>query len=186
MPGTFSPPTRVSDPDMHHGTCVSHVPWCMPGSLTSGFLENGWLGKRSRHSRRMRNPHFYVSVKRPIERTWVVEKYQYIHFNFHYRRPVYLKFPVSNIPAATILEKSIHTSWMLRNYLETEIRKISCTTFCAIANNQKLMDQYYHMRNVVPEADMKDTDTLLHIPQYLLDVITRSYPGYLLLGQHFS
>ena len=29
MPGTFSPPPRVSDPDMHHGTCVTHVPWCM-------------------------------------------------------------------------------------------------------------------------------------------------------------
>ena len=38
MPGTFSPPPRVSDPDMHHGTCVTHVPWCMTGSLTSGFL----------------------------------------------------------------------------------------------------------------------------------------------------
>ena len=35
---TFSPPPRVSDPDMHHGTCVTHVPWCMQGSLTSGFL----------------------------------------------------------------------------------------------------------------------------------------------------
>ena len=38
MPGTFSPPPRVSDPDMHHGTCVTHVPLCLPGSLTSGFL----------------------------------------------------------------------------------------------------------------------------------------------------
>ena len=26
MPGTFSPPPRVIDPDMHHGTCVTHVP----------------------------------------------------------------------------------------------------------------------------------------------------------------
>ena len=34
MPGTFSPPPRISDPDMHHGTCVTHVPWCKPGSLT--------------------------------------------------------------------------------------------------------------------------------------------------------
>ena len=25
-----------SDPDMHHGTCVPHVPWCMSGSLTRG------------------------------------------------------------------------------------------------------------------------------------------------------
>ena len=44
MPGTFSPPPRVSDPDMHHGTCVTHVPWCMPGSLTSGFLWIRWRG----------------------------------------------------------------------------------------------------------------------------------------------
>ena len=26
----------VSDPDMHHGTCVTHVPWYMSGSLTRG------------------------------------------------------------------------------------------------------------------------------------------------------
>ena len=26
----------VSDPGMHHGTCVTHVPWCMSGSLASG------------------------------------------------------------------------------------------------------------------------------------------------------
>ena len=69
MPGTFSPPLRVSDPGMHHGTCVTHVPWCIPGLLTSGFLWSRWRGKRSRHSRRMRNPQFYVSDKRPIQRT---------------------------------------------------------------------------------------------------------------------
>ena len=66
MPGTFSPPPRVSDPDMHHSTCVTHVSWCMPGSLTSGFLWSRWRGKRSRHSWSMRNPQFYVSGKRPI------------------------------------------------------------------------------------------------------------------------
>ena len=66
MQGTFSPPPRNSNPDMHHGTCVTHVPWCMPGSLTSGFLWSRWRGKRSRHSRRMRNPQFCVSGKRPM------------------------------------------------------------------------------------------------------------------------
>ena len=45
MPGTFSPSPQVSDPDMHHGTCVTHVPWCMPGSLTSSFLWNRRRGK---------------------------------------------------------------------------------------------------------------------------------------------
>ena len=66
MPGTLSPPTRVRDPDMHHGTCVTHVPWCMPGSLTSGFIWSRWRGKRSRHSRRMHNPQFCVPGKRPM------------------------------------------------------------------------------------------------------------------------
>ena len=51
MPGTFSLPPRVSDPDMHHGTCVTHVPWCIPGSLTNGLLWSRCRGKRSRHSR---------------------------------------------------------------------------------------------------------------------------------------
>ena len=46
MPETFPPTTDlkrkplVSDPDMHHGTCVTHVPWCMSGSLTRGGEEN--------------------------------------------------------------------------------------------------------------------------------------------------
>ena len=30
----------VSDPGMHHGTCVTHVPWCMSGSLIRGGGEN--------------------------------------------------------------------------------------------------------------------------------------------------
>ena len=47
----FSPPPGVSDPDMHHGTCV---------------LWSRRQGKRPRHSRRMHNPQFYVSGKRPI------------------------------------------------------------------------------------------------------------------------
>ena len=45
MPGTFSPPSiskkpLLSDPDMHHGTCVTQVPWCMPKSLTRGGGKN--------------------------------------------------------------------------------------------------------------------------------------------------
>ena len=30
----------VSDPGMHHGTCVTHVPWCMSGSRTCGDGEH--------------------------------------------------------------------------------------------------------------------------------------------------
>ena len=64
LPETFSPPPSVSDPGMHHGTCVTHVSWCMPGSLTSSFIWNRWWGKCSRHSRRIRHAQFYVSGKR--------------------------------------------------------------------------------------------------------------------------
>ena len=42
----------VIDPDMHHDTCVTANP--------------RWRGKRTRHCRRMRNPQFYVSGKRPM------------------------------------------------------------------------------------------------------------------------
>ena len=67
MPGTFSLMPQVSDSNMHHGTCVTHVPWCMLGSLTSGFLRSQWRGKHSQHSRRMRIPQFYVFGKRPMK-----------------------------------------------------------------------------------------------------------------------
>ena len=70
MPATFSSAPRYSDPDMHHGTCATHVPWCMPRSLTSGFLWSQWRGKHSRHSRRMRDPQFCLSGKRLIDRSW--------------------------------------------------------------------------------------------------------------------
>ena len=36
----FQSKPLVSDPGMHHGTCVTHVPWCMSGSLTCGDGEN--------------------------------------------------------------------------------------------------------------------------------------------------
>ena len=42
----------VSDPGMHHGTCVTHVPWCMSGSLTRAGGENvpGIPGACATHS----------------------------------------------------------------------------------------------------------------------------------------
>ena len=71
--GNVFPPPWVSDLDMHHGTCVTQVSWCMPGSLTSGFLWSWWREKRSRHSRFMRNPQFYISDERPIEMQKICE-----------------------------------------------------------------------------------------------------------------
>ena len=84
MSGTFSPQLWVSNPDMHHGTCVTHVPWCTPGWLTCGVFWCRWRGKHSRHSRRMRNPQFYVSSKRPIP--WSCMCHQSINHSVIYQR----------------------------------------------------------------------------------------------------
>ena len=54
MLGTFS----------HHRRLA--IPTCMPGSLSSSFLLSWRRGKCSRRSRRMHNPKFYVSGKRPM------------------------------------------------------------------------------------------------------------------------
>ena len=53
-------------------TCITTRVWrtcrdaCRDGSLTSRFLWSRWWGKCSRHARRMRNPQFCVSGKRPM------------------------------------------------------------------------------------------------------------------------
>ena len=79
MPGRFSLPLRDSDFDMHHGTCLTRVPSCMTGSLTSGFLSSRWRGKRSRHSRHMHNPRFYVSGKRPMAEEGLSQREKTLH-----------------------------------------------------------------------------------------------------------
>ena len=45
---------------MHHGTCVTHVPWCMSGSLPAV------AGKTFPAFPAHAHPQFYVSGKRPI------------------------------------------------------------------------------------------------------------------------
>ena len=62
MPGTFSPSLQVGDPGMHHGTCVTHVPWCMSGSLTSSFL---WNRRRAKPF-----PSFPAHAQPAILRIW--------------------------------------------------------------------------------------------------------------------
>ena len=66
MPGKFSPPptsmetacqpSRHASRHVRDARAVMHV----------GIVNPRWWWKRSRHSRRMRNPQFYVSGKRPM------------------------------------------------------------------------------------------------------------------------
>ena len=101
MRGTFSPQPRLKDPDMYHGTCVAHVPWCMPGSLTSGFLSIRWQIKLSQLSRRMRNPQMYVSVKRPVNDHLICQEYTIVQYdetsqtcpNFTWHGPIPFQLP---------------------------------------------------------------------------------------------
>ena len=105
----FPPPPRFSDPDMHHGTCVTHVPWCMPGSLTNGFLWSERQGKHSRYSRRMRNPQIYVSGKRPMsglvyrEIPSLLQKHALFHGHFYH-----LSKPACEMPAYEFLSWQQH------------------------------------------------------------------------------
>ena len=70
-----SPPLEVSDPRMHHGTCVMHMPWCILGSLSKGFLWSRRQGKRSWHSRGMCSLKIYVSGKRPMSSLYLYAYY---------------------------------------------------------------------------------------------------------------
>ena len=55
--------------------CATHVPWCMSGSLTNSFIWGQWRVKRSRHSPRMRNPQFYLSIWQEAHYLEIVEGY---------------------------------------------------------------------------------------------------------------
>ena len=73
MSGTFSPPPRVSDPGMHHGTCVTHVPWCMPGSQTSGFLWRRWRGNVPGIPGACATRNFTYLARGPWDGEWLVQ-----------------------------------------------------------------------------------------------------------------
>ena len=63
----------VSDPGMHHGTCVTHVPWCMSGSLFSGGRENvpGIPGACATHN--------FTYLARGPWRWWMMHQQQHLH-----------------------------------------------------------------------------------------------------------
>ena len=53
----------VNDPGMHHGTCVTHVSWCMSGSLTRGGGENGRLFADDMFQCRFVLENFHISIQ---------------------------------------------------------------------------------------------------------------------------
>ena len=103
-----------SDPGMHDGTCVTYVPWCV------------WV-KRSRHSRRVRHPRFYVSGRRPIELRYTREfnntaynKFSPVPRTYHAWYPTFsILFPV--IIIFCNVHRQVITIWFEKahsNYLQ--------------------------------------------------------------------
>ena len=113
MQGIFSTPPQVSDPNMHHR--VTHVPCCMPGSITSGFLGSKWRGKLSRHSRHMCNPYYYVSGRRPMVKSmpkvqnWLVSCYHVI--------PRIINWPIKLFIGFTMVFWRTIPTWLMK-YLQ--------------------------------------------------------------------
>ena len=84
IPGILSqPPTskeivskrsRHASRHMRHAHAVMHV----------GIANQRWCGKRSRHFRRMRNPKYYVSDKRPMALAFLQDVSRILRYNANY------------------------------------------------------------------------------------------------------
>ena len=79
MPGTFSrhrllrkPP--VSDPDMHHGTYITQVPWCMSGTPNRGGGEKFPAHAQPANLRIWQEAH-WASARAQAEAMWAI----YLH-----------------------------------------------------------------------------------------------------------
>ena len=94
MPGTFSTPPRVNDSYIHYGTFMTHVSWCMPGSLTLKSV----VGKTFPAFPRIRNPQFYVSGKRLMVEDVRIEHVTYSE-------------PLSDCDSMTLKLYSLYKTW---------------------------------------------------------------------------
>ena len=83
--GNVSPSPQVSDPEMHHSTSTTHVPWYMTESPASGFLWSQWRGKGSRLSCACAARKFTYQVRGPLLETMMTE------INGHQDLALYLK-----------------------------------------------------------------------------------------------
>ena len=66
MPETFSPPPTSKETASYRSEHASRHVRHARAVMHAGIANPRWRGKRSRHSRRMHNPQFYVSGKRPM------------------------------------------------------------------------------------------------------------------------
>ena len=104
----------VSDPGMHHGTCFTHVPWCMSGSLTRGGGENvaGIPGACATHNFAylVRGPWTFQAPVPYINRTWTSVCLQ---------MPYYRQWSQFRLHWQTcLLQRFISSTWCYANGLD--------------------------------------------------------------------
>ena len=63
---------QISDPGMHHVTCVTHVPWCMSGSLTRDGEGNvpGFPGACTTRNYTYLVRYPWLSIRVVVNRRW--------------------------------------------------------------------------------------------------------------------
>ena len=85
---TFSQSTQVGDPNIHHITWFTHVPWCLPGSLTSGFLRSRRRGKQPGIPRACTTRNFIYLVRGP----WLIPQMMMLRNKAQLRQARHTKY----------------------------------------------------------------------------------------------
>ena len=121
----------VSDPGMHHGTCFTHMPWCMSGSLTRGGGENV--------------PGIPAACAPTILRIWQEAHYRKNESSYDKFDPQDQTAIVSEIKLFhwTILNSKMTSPKLQRNQEVSNIPTLCKHWFCNVGNRQKSNKAYH-------------------------------------------
>ena len=123
MPGTFSPPPTSKEAASQRSRHASRHVRDARAEMHVGIANPRWRGKRSRHSRRMRNPQFYVSGRRS-NASIAYNTFQM--FVPHY--PRFLRDSVSEIKTWTLINAVIiNAIWLhCHEVMHNELTILQC------------------------------------------------------------
>ena len=78
-----------------------------------GIVNPRWRGKRSRHSRRMRNPQFYASGKRPMTLSAEAQKLLILPFHSRLTNVVFASYDWNVRPVSSAIIHNHDHVWMI-------------------------------------------------------------------------
>ena len=165
---------------MHHGTCVTHVPWCMSGSLTRGGGENvpGIPGACAPAILRIWQEAHYTGAKllsEPVpvycqldhwEQTSVKceSKYNDLHSRNVFENVVYKKAIHFVLPCRNTCKSVIHwpsrMRWIQRIYIVLKKKKKNTCTSLVSWNDQDCLQR---VSNQIPKFRIQLNMFTLHI-----------------------